>query len=146
MQVKIKKVHPDAVLPKKAHPSDAGFDLTAVAITSKPNDPYIEFDTGLVIEIPINHVGLLFPRSSISKTDLSLSNSVGVVDHGFLGKIRLRFRQTHDLPIDMCGYKVGDRVGQLIILPYPEIEFEEVEELNKTDRGEGGFGSTNGDK
>jgi dUTP pyrophosphatase len=79
MIIKIKKLHPDAVIPKYAHATDAGLDL--VAISKKVDDNgNIEYDTGLAIEIPDGHVGLIFPRSSISKIDLSLSNAVGVID------------------------------------------------------------------
>ena len=81
---------------------------------------------------------MIFPRSSISNTGLILSNSVGVVDSGYRGEIKFRFKWIKDT----TDYNVGDRVGQLIILPYPSIETEEAEELSSTERGEGGFGSS----
>ena len=90
------------------------------------------------MEIPEGHVGLLYPRSSISKTSCSLRNAVGVIDSGYRGEIMLKFSCSTNLNI----YNVGDRVAQLIIMPYPQVQFEEVEELSDTDRGEGGFGST----
>lgn len=138
MKIKIKKLHPDAIIPTYANPGDAGMDLTA--ITEKWNDAYsmVTYDTGLSIEIPEGFVGLLFPRSSISKTILSLSNSVGVIDSGYRGPIMFKFRY----PEEGMVYDIGDRIGQIIIMPYPTIEFEEVEELSSTERGEGGFGST----
>jgi dUTP pyrophosphatase len=98
----------------------------------------VTYNTGLAIEIPEGHVGLLFPRSSISKTVLSLANSVGVIDSGYRGSIMFKFRY----PEEGMVYDVGDRVGQIIIMPYPTIEFEETEELSSTERGQGGFGST----
>ena len=138
MKIKIKKLHPDAIIPKYAKLGDAGMDLTA--LTEKWNDTntMVTYDTGLSIEIPEGFVGLLFPRSSISKTILSLSNSVGVIDSGYRGPIMFKFRY----PEEGMVYDVGDRIGQIIIMPYPTIEFEEVEELSSTERGEGGFGST----
>ena len=137
MKVKIKKLHENAVIPSYAKSGDAGMDLTAVSVSY---DVYnnVVFDTGLAFEIPEGYVGLVFPRSSISKSfGENLRNSVGVVDSGYRSSVILKF--------GIAGtsiYRVGDRVGQLIIMPYPQIEFEEVDELSITERGEGGFGST----
>lgn len=136
MKVKIKKLHDKAVIPKYAHDTDAGLDLVAVSV--EHFDSFIEYDTGIAVAIPEGHVGLIFPRSSISKKALFLSNSVGVIDSGYRGPIKFRFKQTQGENI----YQIGDRIGQLIILPYPKVEFEEVDELDKTERGEGGYGST----
>ena len=138
MKVKIKKLHSDAVIPTYAKQGDAGMDLTAVQWNT--TERYVEYDTGLSMEIPEGHVGLLFPRSSVSKTNLVLANCVGVVDSGYRGPVKLRFKELSGPPGGR--YKQGDRVGQIIIMPVPSFEFEEVEELNNTDRGEGGFGST----
>ena len=136
MKVKIKKLHPDAVIPKYAKNGDAGMDLTAVEMERAWD--VITYKTGLAVEIPPGHVGLLFPRSSVYKTSMVLSNCVGVVDSGYRGEIMLKFRdQTNSNP-----YEVGDRIGQLIIMPYPRIDFEQVGELTPTDRGSGGYGST----
>lgn len=141
MKVKIKKLHPDAVIPKYAKPGDAGLDL--VAIDYSETSRYKEYKTGLAIEIPEGYVGLIFPRSSISKTELILRNCVGVIDSGYRGEICLRFLTVSAPFMEVeSTYDIGDKVGQLIILPYPQIEFEEVDELSSTDRGEGGFGST----
>lgn len=165
MQVNIKKLHPDAVIPVYATPGDAGLDLTAISKRVETgvddNGEYIEYGTGLAIEIPEGHVGLIFPRSSISKKDQFLANAVGVIDSGYRGEIKLRFKleQQFDsltfwespgiLNYEADGrtyyaniYAVGDKVGQLIILPYPSVELIEVSELASSDRGEGGFGST----
>lgn len=137
MKVKIKKLHEDAVIPSYSKAGDAGMDLYSVR---RENDKHgnCVYYTGLAIEIPEGHVGLLYPRSSISKTSCSLRNAVGVIDSGYRGEIMLKFSCSTNLNI----YNVGDRVAQLIIMPYPQVEFEEVEELSDTDRGEGGFGST----
>lgn len=158
MRVKIKKTHPDAVIPKYAKVGDAGLDLTA---TSMYYDEYgnICYGTGLAFEIPEGYVGLIFPRSSICKEQLLLSNAVGVIDSGYRGEVSFKFKPSMALDNRQCVkadeeklwsiavrqndiYKVGDRIGQMIIMPYPSVEFEEVEELSETERGEGGYGSS----
>ena len=136
MKVKIKKLHEDAIIPKYAKDGDAGMDLTAVDVTADAG--VITYKTGLAVEIPRWHVGLLFPRSSVYKTGQSLTNCVGVIDSGYRGEIMLKFT----LSPYQREYQRGDRVGHLIIMPHPKIEFEEVEKLTQTDRGEGGYGST----
>lgn len=138
MKVKVKKLVEDVELPKKAHSTDAGFDLVATSVKLNPAG-FTEYGTSLAIEIPENHVGYLFPRSSISKINMSLANSVGVIDHGYLGEIKFRFKPS---TTGRNVYSVGDRIGQLIIMPYPEIEFEESDELGETERGTEGFGSS----
>ena len=143
LKVKIKKLHKDAVIPKYAKLGDAGMDLTAVDIkfSSPPNDkfaPIAQVDSGISVEIPEGFAGLVFPRSSIYKNNTILSNSVGVIDSGYRGSIKANFFADEET----FGYRVGDRFAQLIILSYPQIEFEEVVELSETERGEGGFGST----
>lgn len=143
MEVKIKKLVENAVVPQYAHDTDAGLDLTAV---SAERDEYsnIVYHTGLAIEIPDGYAGFLFPRSSVSKYDLSLCNCVGVIDSAYRGEIILKFNLMNwvkDVE-DICIYGVGDRVAQLIILPYPKIKLVETNELSDSDRGEGGFGST----
>ena len=137
MKVKIKKLHNDAIVPKYAKPGDAGMDLTAVSAVND-NGRHITYHTGLAVEIPKGYVGLLFPRSSVYKTDMFLSNCVGVIDSGYRGELMLKYAFTSDSEL----YKVGDRVGQLIIMPYPEVQFELAQELSSTDRGAGGYGST----
>lgn len=139
MEVKIKRNHKDAVIPSYAKPGDAGMDLTAVSKVWS-YDGYYEYDTGLEFEIPEGFVGLIFPRSSIYKTGLTLSNSVGVIDSGYRGSVKAKFY--YDDYDDCNSYEIGDRVCQLIIMPYPQIEFKEVDELSKTVRGDGGFGSS----
>lgn len=138
MKVKIKKLHPDAVIPKYAKLGDAGMDLVAISEEWNEYNTMVTYDTGLSMEIPEGYVGLLFPRSSISKTDLVLANSVGVIDSGYRGPIMFKFRYNEEGMV----YDVGDRIGQILILPYPQVQFEEVEELSTSERGEGGFGST----
>jgi len=139
MQVKIKKLSPDAVIPKYAKDGDAGLDLVATSKLSNTSFQ-VSYGTGLAMEIPKGFVGLVFPRSSIRNTELQLSNSVGVIDSGYRGELQATFNKTRGF--GSIAYDIGDKIAQIIIIPYPPIEFEEVEELNNTERGEGGFGST----
>lgn len=164
MEVKIKKLHKDAVVPKYATSGSAGMDITA---TSKDIDSNgnIVYGTGLAFEIPKGYVGLLFPRSSNTKKDLVLLNSVGVLDSDYRGEVTFKYRPTintinlfslwwqkyvlrkkeYDLPVLTFGrnqYNVGDRIGQIIIVKHPYIEFKESETLSETERGAGGYGSS----
>jgi dUTP pyrophosphatase len=137
VKIKFKKLNERAEIPFYAKDGDAGMDL--IATTLVRTGKFSEYGTDLAVEIPRGYVGLLFPRSSISNTDHFLRNSVGVIDSGYRGEIKLR------MSIPALGekeYIMGDKVGQLIIMKLPWVEIEEVEELSDTDRGEGGFGST----
>jgi len=136
MKVKIKKLHPDAVIPSYAKDGDAGMDLTSVDIEVLDNE-HVKYYTGLAIEIPKGYAGFLFPRSSCYKRKQILSNCVGVIDSGYRGEISLVMIGT-----SKYSYNIGERIGQLIIMPYPQIEFEQVKRLSKTERGAGGYGST----
>ena len=136
MKIKMKKLHPDAVIPCYARDGDAGMDLTAVDVAA--DEHTITYKTGIALEIPRWHVGLLFPRSSVYKTGQTLTNCVGVIDSGYRGEIMMKYT----LSPYQKEYEIGDRVGQLLIVPYPKVEFEEVDELSETTRGAGGYGST----
>lgn len=161
MDVKIKKLHPNAVTPKYANPGeDAGLDLVATSYECIDCRHY--YGTGLSIEIPPGYVGLLFPRSSIYKYELRLCNAVGVIDSGFRGEIKFIFENDLMIPRKLIPedtrefwddgsthnsyvhnvYKVGDKIGQILILSYRQINFVEVNELSKSNRNEGGFGSS----
>jgi dUTP pyrophosphatase len=140
MKVRIKKLSENAVIPTYAKEGDAGMDLVATSI--KFDGTQITYGTGLAIEIPEGFVGLVFPRSSIRKTDLSLSNSVGVIDSGYRGEIQATFNQKSLSKDGQILYGVGDKIMQIMIIPHPTIQFIEVDELTTTERGEGGFGST----
>lgn len=147
MQIKFKKLHPDAVIPTKAHPTDAGFDLTAI---SREYDKHgaLVYGTGIATEIPEGYAGFIFPRSSIAKYDVALSNSVGVIDCSYRGEIMAKFKPTtyyaknRNSLSPLKSYKVGERIAQLIIMPIPEVEFIETDTLSETERGAGGYGSS----
>ena len=138
MKVKIKKVRESAFVPTKAHATDAGFDLYADSI-GYDDCGNVVYGSGIAVEITRGYVGLVFPRSSIARTGLILSNAVGVIDSGYRGEVMAKFRRAQ-VPAE--EYKLGERIAQLIIMPYPEVEFEVVEELSESDRGEGGYGSS----
>ena len=126
--------------PKKAHTYDAGYDLKARKETSVfPQDT--EFiPTGVCVQIPVGYVGLLFPRSSISKTPLRMANSVGVIDSGYTGEIKVPLYNTSEVEIrDIEQY---ERIAQLVIVPCMDWQLEVVDDLGTSERGTGGFGST----
>lgn len=150
LKVKIKKLYEDSKIPTYSSNGDACLDLYAHSMNEE-STMHLEFGTGVAVKIPFGHVGLVFPRSSISNTPLILANAVGVIDSNYTGEIKLRYKAsaftiTHatsvGIDIEDKFYKVGDRIGQLMIIPYPKVIFEEVEELPKTNRGDGGFGSS----
>lgn len=147
MIVKIKKLNELAEIPKYSKPGDAGLDLTCTEVSLDANGNYV-YKTGLSVEIPEGFMGLIFPRSSNANKSLMLTNSVGVIDSGYRGEIMLKFKPNYQyfLQSDEVKnkqiYLVGERVGQLIIMPFPEIEWKVVNELSNSERGEGGYGST----
>lgn len=140
--VQFKKLDPKAVIPTYAHFDDAGADLTATSVKHVPatvdEAAYYEYGTGLAMAIPVGYAGFVFPRSSVSKKDLFLANAVGIIDCSYVGEIKLRFKYKTNPKL----YQEGDRIGQLVILPVPTINFSEVSELPITTRGDGGFGSS----
>ena len=138
IEVKFKTLNVDAVMPTKAHPTDAGADLVA---TSKHWDDEKQcwiYGTGIATEIPEGYVGLVFPRSSIRKYSLVQANCVGVIDAHYRGEIMVSYKQTSQGKV----YNVGDKIAQIIIMPYPEVNYVQVDELSDTDRGENGHGSS----
>lgn len=139
LEIKFKKLVETAKMPTKAHPTDAGADLTAVSREwDKEHGNWI-YGTGIATEIPEGYVGLVFPRSSIRKYTLAQCNAVGVIDAHYRGEIIVSYKLTNDV---QKLYEVGDKIAQLIILPYPEVSYTEVETLSETDRGENGHGSS----
>jgi len=140
LKLKVKKLHPDAKLPAFGRPGDAGLDLTAISMHMEGEHGLMVYRTGLAIEIPAGHVGLLFPRSSVSNYDLNLANSVGVIDENYRGEVVAKFRRTSNGTCEV--YDKGHRVVQLVVLPVPAIEIEEVGSLSDSNRGAAGFGSS----
>jgi dUTP pyrophosphatase len=169
MRAQIKRLVPEAVIPKYMKEDDSGMDLVAVS-KKFDEDGNVVYGTGLAMAIPKDHMGLIFPRSSNAKKDLILSNSIGVIDPGYRGEVFLKFKPSGYFAADIDSvaagvetdffeyvcfgkespddtdqvsvYNVGDRVGQIIIVPRPFVEWEEVDELSVTERGTGGYGSS----
>jgi dUTP pyrophosphatase len=129
------KLLPGGQIPRKAHPTDAAYDLVAASVDYL--NEYVEYNTHCIVAIPEGYCGLVYPRSSISNKNMILCNSVGVIDASYRGAIKVRFyRRGGDF------YLPGDRVAQLMIVPTLQVEFNQVTELDVTDRGDGGFGSS----
>lgn len=141
MEVKIKKLNPNAIIPTYAKPGDAGMDLTAISCEFDAETGNYIYGTGLAMEIPEGYYGSIVPRSSIRKTEAIMQNSPGTIDSGYRGEVMCTFKN-RDKDGNTAPFKVGDRIAQIIIKAYPEITFVECEELSQTERGEGGHGST----
>lgn len=144
MEVKFKKLSDKATTPVYAYDGDAGLDLTAVSVNSEINECgqfVIVYHTGLALEIPKGYVGLIFPRSSIANKSLTLTNCVGVIDSNYRGEVLLKFKNTTGDSVPAV-YPIGAKIAQIVIMSYPTINFVESDELSKTERGEGGYGSS----
>ena len=140
MKIHFKKLVQTAQKPKFGKPGDAGADLVATSVDfSRKNQ--VVYGTGLAVEIPEGMVGLVFPRSSVRNYDLSMANSVGVIDSGYRGEIMVTFNILNLYTVEN-SYQVGDRIAQLVIIPVPLAKYVEVEELSETQRGTDGHGST----
>jgi len=163
IKVKFKKLNALAKAPVKKHDDDAAYDLTATSLEVK-GDNFI-YGTGITMEIPKGYAGYIYPRSSVRDKDQRLTNCVGVIDAGYRGEIKMTFRPTINPQMTLLGlikqalrmqikpsdffasgpirfYKIGDRIGQIVIRTAPKIKFVEVDELEDSERGEGGHGST----
>lgn len=182
IEIKIKKLSENAVIPKYAIDGDVGMDLTAIDVEyDEEKDMYI-YHTGISIESPKHYGVLIFPRSSNRNTDAYICNHVPVIDTAvYRGEIMICFKNRDSLeqialkeemdelltsltvyrdpsdaveeaykaydkakedPMKYAPYKVGDRICQMVLIPYPNVLFKETDEFSKTERGEKGFGST----
>ena len=141
-QVRIKKLHPDAVIPTYGTPFAAGADLYACmdsSVTIEPGQTQF-IHTGLALEIPVGFAGLVYARSGLAcKKGIAPANKVGVIDADYRGEIMvaLHNHSSEAVTIESC-----ERIAQLVITPFLTAQFEETDELGDTERGEGGFGST----
>lgn len=145
VNVKVKKLDERAVIPTYAHDGDMGMDITAI---DYEYDKYLDcfiYHTGLAFAIPKGYGMLIFPRSSNRKTDHYFPNSVGVIDSGYRGEVLVCFKN-RDMRAMLRSanppYQVGDRIAQLVVIPYPKTVFIETDVLDETERGTGGHGST----
>lgn len=137
INLKWKTLDDKAIKPTKAYEHAIGYDLTA--ISRRYTELYVEYDTGWSIELPNDYFGILVPRSSVSKLDLVMANSVGIIDNDYRGSLIFRYKR---LPPSFTHFAVGDKIGQLIILQRIFTEDIFTDELGQTERGEKGFGST----
>ena len=142
MNVKIKKLYPNANLPRYGTEFSAGADLFACLeepVTLQPNETKM-ISLGIAAELPVGYAGLIFARSGLaSKRDLAPANKVGVVDCDYRGEW---FVPMHNHGTKPQTIEPGERIAQMIITPYLTAQFTEAENLSDTVRGSGGFGST----
>jgi len=161
MKVKFKKLHPDAKIPKQGSALAGGWDVTCTEIIQESPD-FVICKLGFALQPDHRYKITLVPRSSLTKTKWILQNSPGLGDADFLGEYQYRFRALPEnfiVAVEQTAhfgepqirtkivypefpFKVGDRIGQIYLEEVIPIEFEEVDELSETSRGEGGFGST----
>jgi dUTP pyrophosphatase len=155
IDVKIKKLKKDAIVPEQATTGSAGFDLRAYILAEESYPwrgesivPYIQIEpnqkvrvnTALAFQLPLNHVMIIAPRSSSGiKKGLMLQNTIGVLDADYRGECFLFIK---NIGTETVTIEHNERIAQAVILPYPTVNFNVVEELDETERGEGGFGST----
>lgn len=144
LRVKLKRLSDSAIIPTRGSKYAAGYDLYA----DIGDQDYIEISphttekikTGLAIEIPLGYFGAIYARSGIAlKKNLRPCNAVGIIDADFRGEVIVALHNDSNAPREIRN---GERIAQIIIMPYLPVNFEEVEELSETDRGSGGFGST----
>ena len=141
MDLEFKKLRPEAVIPSRATAGDAGLDLHAAESAHIGPGERWQVGTGLAVEIPQGHAGLVLPRSGIAlKHGISLVNAPGLIDSGYRGEIGVLLLNND--PAEIFRVEPGDRIAQLLVIPFGEVEPAEVEELTESERGDGGFGST----
>lgn len=140
ISVKIKKINDNAVIPTYAHTTDAGADIFAVEdVTIAAGETKI-IPTGIQMEIPMGYEVQIRPRSGMSaKTKIRVANAPGTIDSSFRGEVGIILENIGELDYNI---KVGDKIAQMMIAETPMMKFEEVSELSSTERGNGGFGST----
>jgi dUTP pyrophosphatase len=141
MDLQVTKLHIDAVLPTRAHPGDAGLDLYSIEGGHIGPGERWSLGTGIAIEIPEGHAGLVLPRSGLAREHgITLVNSPGLIDAGYRGEIRVLLLNTD--PAETVRIEAGARIAQLVVAPVALAEPVEVAELSDSARGDGGFGST----
>ena len=142
VDVNIKKLYEDSIVPTKGTEKAGGFDLYAHVVNKVyiPAHSTVMVKTGVAMEVPDDAIGGIFPRSGLAtKQGLRLANCVGVIDSDYRGEIIVALHNDTDIPRKVNN---GDRIAQLIFIPILNVSFNEVDQLNETDRGDGGFGST----
>ncbi len=141
MDLRVRRLEPDAVLPRRAHPGDAGYDLCAVeAVTLAPGERAM-VRTGVAVELPAGHAGWVVPRSGLAaRHGIALVNAPGLIDAGYRGEVRVLLLNTdREAAFDV---RPGERIAQLVVAAVAAPEVVEVDDLAPSPRGAGGFGST----
>jgi dUTP pyrophosphatase len=138
IKIKIKKLHPDAILPHYAHEGDAGLDLYAVEDVILWPAERVAVPTGLAIELPQGYVSLIWDKSGLALKE-GITTIGGVIEHTYRGEYKVIILNTTS---QYYYVKKGEKIAQLLIQPIMTAEIEEVQELSQTNRGAGGFGST----
>ena len=140
VDIKIKKLREDAIIPTYAHTSDAGADIYAIEDVDIPPHKTIIVKTGIAVSIPNNYEIQIRPRSGLSsKTNLRIANTPGTIDAGYTGEVGVIMDNTGNLTAHI---KKGDKIAQMVPMPVPMINWIEVDELDSTDRGTNGYGSS----
>ena len=141
MELKVAKLKDEAVVPTRAHAGDAGLDLYACEAAHLGPGERWSVGTGVAVEIPEGHAGLVLPRSGLARDHgIALVNAPGLIDSGYRGELRVLLLNTD--PAETFRVEAGDRIAQLLLVPFAAADAVEVAELATSERGEGGFGSS----
>lgn len=140
MEIKIKLLSDKVKLPVKGTPDSAGYDLTVASVFWDRSNNVVSYGFGIALEIPKGWVGLVFPRSSVYKKNLDLTNCVGIIDSDYRGEISAKFRLIN--PNEDNVYTIGERAAQIVFIKHDDVDFKVSEELSETIRGDGGYGHT----
>jgi dUTP pyrophosphatase len=141
VKLPIARLNEEAVLPSRVHEGDAGLDLYACEAAHIGPGERWSIGTGIAVEIPAGHAGLVLPRSGLAKRHgITLVNSPGLIDSGYRGEVRVLLLNTD--PAEVFRVAPGDRIAQLVIAPIALADPVEAEVLTDSARGDGGFGSS----
>ena len=141
MRLRVRRLDPSATLPTRAHPDDAGLDLYALEAAELAPGARAQVRTGIAIEVPEGHAGLVLPRSGLAaRHGISLVNAPGLIDSGYRGEVRVLLLNTDR--VSAYAISAGDRIAQLVVVAVAPATVSEVSELSGSARGAGGFGSS----
>jgi len=141
MELPILKLNENAVIPTRGHPGDAGLDLYSIESAHLGPGERWSVGTGIAVEIPAGHAGLVLPRSGLARDHgIALVNSPGLIDAGYRGEVRVLLLNTD--PAETVRIEAGARIAQLVVTPVAIAEPVETTVLSETARADGGFGST----
>ncbi len=141
MELKVQLLSDSATLPTRSHDGDAGLDLYAAEPAHIGPGERWQVATGIAVEIPAGHAGLVLPRSGLAQRHgISLVNAPGLIDAGYRGEVKVLLLNND--PAEIFRIEPGDRIAQLLVTPFVSVEPQQSEALSETGRGDGGFGST----